>query len=119
MLFTFRNIRGAAERDVQPDAARNAGTVIRVGGNVKPPVKVRDARPNYPSAALAANVEGAVVLDLHIGVDGSVLDASVLRSIPLLDDAAIEAVRQWRYAPTLLNGAPVEVMVTVTINFSP
>ena len=119
VLFTFRNIPGAADRDVQADAARNAGTVIRVGGNVKPPVKVRDARPNYPSAALAANVEGAVVLDLHIGVDGSVLDASVLRSIPLLDDAAIEAVRQWRYAPTLLNGAPVEVMVTVTINFSP
>ena len=119
MLFTFRNIPGAADRNVQPDAAKNGGTVIRVGGNIKPPVKVRDVQPTYPPAALAANVQGAVVLDAHIGVDGSVLDASVLRSIPLLDDAAVEAVRQWRYVPTLLNGAPVEVMVTVTVNFNP
>jgi TonB family protein len=119
VLFTFRNIPGAAVRNIQPDAAKNGGTVIRVGGSIKPPAKVRDVQPIYPPAALAANVQGAVVLDAHIGVDGSVLDASVLRSIPLLDDAAVEAVRQWRYVPTLLNGAPVEVMVTVTVNFSP
>ena len=119
MLFTFRNIPGAADRSVQPDRATNGPTVLRVGGNIRPPAKVRDVRPVYPPAALAANVQGAVVLDAHIGVDGSVVDASVLRSIPLLDDAAVEAVRQWRYAPTLLNGAPVEVMVTVTVNFMP
>jgi len=119
VLFTFRNIPGAADRNGQPDVAKNGGTVIRVGGNIRPPVKLRDVQPTYPPAALAANVQGAVVLDAHIGVDGSVLEASVLRSIPLLDDAAVAAVRQWRYAPTLLNGAPVEVMVTVTINFQP
>jgi len=119
VLFTFRNIPGTGDRGVQADAAKSGGMVLRVGGTIKPPAKIRDVQPVYPPDALAANVQGAVVLDAHIGVDGSVLEASVLRSIPLLDDAAVAAVRQWRYAPTLLNGAPVEVMVTVTINFQP
>jgi protein TonB len=54
---------------------------------------------------------------VRIGVDGSVADAQIVRSIALLDEAALAAVRQWRFNPTLLNGAPVEVIMTVTVNF--
>jgi len=67
--------------------------------------------------AKAARIEGPVVLELRIGTDGSVIDASVVQSIPMLDDAAVEAARHWKYVPTLLNGAPIEVLMTVTINF--
>jgi periplasmic protein TonB len=58
-----------------------------------------------------------VILEITIGPDGRVSDAKVLRSIPLLDAAALDAVRKWRYEPTLLNGAPVPVIMTVTVNF--
>ena len=68
--------------------------------------------------ALAARVQGVVILEVRIDRDGSVADARVLRSIPLLDAAAIEAVRQWKYQPTLLNGAPIDVLMTVTVNFT-
>ena len=64
------------------------------------------------------HVTGAVIIEATIGPDGKVIDAKVLRSIPLLDQAALDAVRQWEYTPTLLNGVPVPVVVTVTINFT-
>jgi len=59
-----------------------------------------------------------VIIEATIGVDGRVLDAKVLRSIPLLDAAALEAVKQWVYTPTTLNGQPVPVIMTVTVNFT-
>jgi protein TonB len=62
-------------------------------------------------------VQGVVILEVRIGVDGSVVDTRVVRSIPLLDEAAVDSVRQWRYASTMLNGQPVEVIMTVTVNF--
>ena len=117
LMFTFRNIPGAPARSIEPVAAKKGATVVRVGGDIRPPVKIQDVRPVYPADALAANVQGVVILEVHIGVDGSVINATVLRSIPLLDAAAGEAVRQWRYAPTLLNGAPVEVIMNVTVSF--
>ena len=91
---------------------------IKVGGAVRPPRKIVDAKPIYPEEAKAARIQGVVILDIIIGEDGSVEDASVLRSIPELDQAAVDAVLQWRYASTPLNGEPVEVEMTVTINFS-
>ena len=63
-------------------------------------------------------MSGVVILEAVIGVDGRVADAKVLRSIPLLDQAAVDAVRQWVYTPTLLNGVPVPVIMTVTVNFT-
>ena len=116
LMFTFRNIRGTATAGA-PDAARGVASAVRVGGNIRPPVKIVDARPVYPEDARAAGVEGVVTIDIRIGVDGSVVDATVLRSIPQLDDAAVTAVRRWRYTPTLLNGQPIEILMTVTINF--
>jgi len=91
---------------------------IRVGGNLAQPAKIRDVRPVYPPIALAANVSGVVILEATIDREGKVRTARVLRSIPLLDAAAIDAVKQWEYEPALLNGVPKPVIMTVTVNFS-
>jgi periplasmic protein TonB len=72
----------------------------------------------YPSIAQSARVQGVVIVEATIGPDGKVSDARVLRSIPLLDQAALDAVRQWVFTPTLLNGVPVPVIMTVTVNFT-
>jgi protein TonB len=72
----------------------------------------------YPRIAQAARVQGVVIIEATIGPTGAVQDARILRSIPLLDAAALEAVRQWEYTPTLLNGMPVAVLMTVTISFT-
>ncbi len=69
-------------------------------------------RRRIPPIAQAARVSGVVILEALIGEDGSVRDAKVLRSVPLLDASALEAVRQWRFTPTLLNGVPVQVIMT-------
>jgi protein TonB len=90
---------------------------VRVGPHVRSPDKVHDVAPVYPSLALATRLEGDVIIEATIGVDGRVENARVLRSRPLLDEAALTAVRQWVYTPTLLNGVPVPVIMTVTVRF--
>ena len=92
---------------------------VRVGGQIRAPIKVKDVPPVYPAIARSARVAGVVTIEATIGPDGKVLDTKVVRSIPLLDQAALDAVRQWEYTPTLLNGVPVPVTVTVTIKFEP
>jgi TonB family protein len=91
---------------------------VRVGGNIKVPTKVKDVRPLYPPAAQNAGIQGVVIIEATIDTDGRVADAKVLRSIPQLDEAALEAVRQWEFTPTEVNGALVPVIMTVTVNFS-
>ena len=91
---------------------------VRVGGKILPPKKVKDISPVYSAIAQSARVQGVVILEATIGVDGRVQNVRVLRSIPLLDAAATDAVRQWQYTPTLLNGVPVAVVMTVTVNFT-
>jgi TonB family protein len=91
---------------------------VRVGGNIKTPTKVRDVRPMYPPDAEAAKIQGVVILEATINADGRVSDAKILRSIPMLDDAALAAVREWEFTPTYLNGAAVPVIMTVTVNFT-
>jgi protein TonB len=83
-----------------------------------PPKKVKDVPPVYPALARSAGISGAVTIEATIGPDGKVADAKVVQSIPLLDQAALDAVRQWEYLPSMLNGVPVPVLVTVTINFA-
>ena len=90
---------------------------VRPGGDIKPPRKVVDVAPVYPPLARAARVEGMVILEAVIAEDGAVRDVRVLRSVQLLDDAAAEAVRQWRFTPTLLNDQPVPVVMTITVAF--
>ena len=81
-------------------------------------MKTKDVRPVYPSIAQSARVQGVVIIEATIGPNGTVTDAKVLRSIPLLDAAALDAVRQWVFTPTTLNGQPVPVIMTVTVNFT-
>ena len=100
-----------------PDWPAAAGAV-RVGGNVRAPQQSRRVNPIYPAAAQAARVQGVVILEALIGENGIVRDVRVLRSIPLLDQAAIDAVRQWEYASTQLNGKPVPLVMTVTVQFT-
>ena len=101
-----------------PPVPPPAVTAVRVGGEIKEPRKLKDVRPDYPAIAQSARVQGVVILECTIGPDGRVVDARVLRSIPLLDQAARDAVMQWVYTPTLLNGVPVPVIMTVTVNFT-
>ena len=108
-----------AKADAAAARARARTAPVRVGGQIKPPTKIKDVKPVYPAIARSARVAGAVVIEATIGEDGKVVDAKVVRSIPLLDQAALDAVQQWEYMPTLLNGVPVPVLVTVTINFTP
>jgi protein TonB len=91
---------------------------VRVGGAIKQPTKVKNVNPVYPPIAQSARVSGVVIIEATIGQDGRVKDAKVLRSIPLLDQAALDAVKQWQFTPTLLNGVPVAVIMTVTVNFT-
>jgi TonB family protein len=94
------------------------GQPIRVGGQIKAPTLVRRVNPEYPPIAQSARVQGVVILELVIDEQGVVADARILRSIPLLDQAALAAVRQWAYTPTLLNGVPVPIVMTATVQFT-
>jgi protein TonB len=91
---------------------------VRPGGDIRAPAKIVHVPPRYPDIARAARVEGLVILEAIIDERGGVTGIRVLRSVALLDGAAIEAVRQWRYTPTLLNGVPVPVLMTITCRFS-
>jgi len=95
----------------------SAPGVVRVGGDIREPKKQVDVRPIYPTAALAAGSEGKAIIEAVIGRDGTVADAKIISAPSVFDDAAIGAVRQWLFTPTLLNGMPVEVLMTVTVNF--
>lgn len=106
-----------APQQVTPDAAHDFAQVLRASGSMLAPRKIVDADPIYPQAARDAGVEGSVVLEITIDTDGAVEKIRVLRSIPALDQAAINAVRQWRYAPTVVDNVPTPVTTTVRVNF--
>ena len=103
---------------VSTPGAPGAMQPVRVGGQVKAPTQIKKVQPVYPAEAQAAKVQGIVIMEATIGVDGRVTDARVLRSVPLLDQAAVDAVRQWEYTPTLLNGTAVPIIMTVTVTFN-
>jgi protein TonB len=92
--------------------------VVRVGGAVTAPKLIDVVRPEYPLLARQARLAGIVILEAHVGVDGRVKEVTPLRGPPLLVDEAVAAIKQWRYRPLLLNGAPVEFVLTVTVTFS-
>lgn len=92
--------------------------VVRVGDNVKPPTKIHNVAPVYPRIAQSARVQGTVVIEARIERDGTVSHAQVMQSVALLDEPALEAVLQWRFTPTLVDGKPVPVMMTVTVSFT-
>ena len=110
----------AARQKAAAAAAAKAKVVapVRVGGQIMPPRKIKDVQPVYPAIAQSTRVPGSVTIEATIGSDGKVIEAKVVRSNPLFDQAALDAVRQWEYLPTFLNGVPVPVLMTVTVNFT-
>ncbi len=90
---------------------------VRVGGEIKEPKKIRHVNPIYPELAVAAHVHGNVVLECLVSPQGAVTDVKLVRGIPLLNASAMDAVRQWAYTPTLKDGVPVPVLLTVTVTF--
>ena len=91
--------------------------VVRVGGNVKPPELVQKVEPQYPAVARVAHVQGTVVIDAIISKDGRVISEHAIRGPALLVPSALDAVKQWKYKPTYLNGQPVDLAMEVTVNF--
>jgi protein TonB len=90
---------------------------VRIGGLVSAPALVKRVEPIYPDLALMAKVGGMVILEAVVNADGSVETVRVLRSVKFLDNAAIDAVKQWKYSPLILNGVPTPFVLTVTLNF--
>ena len=101
-----------------PTPQGSAPPTVRVGGDVKPPVKLKNVAPIYPAYARQARIQGVVVLDVTIGTDGAVKDVKVLRSVKALDDAAVTAVRAWTFKPTMVDGHAVQVIETIPVNFT-
>ena len=109
----------SAERFGAPPVAAAGTEPVRVGGNIQPPKKTLDVRPVYPPEMRAAGREGVVPLEAVIRADGTVGSVRVLSAEvhPDFAIAAVDAVRQWRFTSTLLNGKPVEVVMNVSITF--
>lgn len=102
---------------VQPPDPPRPNTPVRVADLPVTPVKIADARPVYPDIARAAHVEGTVILEAVLDTTGRVTQLRVIKSAPMLDLAALDAVRQWRYTPSLYGGHPVSVLMTITVRF--
>jgi TonB family protein len=100
-----------------PPGAPQAPVRIRVGGAIKPPQLVSSAMPVYPTMARESGIDGDVVIDTMIDKTGKVASAKVISGPSMLRQAALDALRQWKYQPSLLNGDPVPVQMTVTIKF--
>ena len=99
------------------DIKKFEGDAVRAVGDIKPPKLVKEVNPVYPQNARQARVEGTVILEAKTDGEGNVVDARVLRSIPVLDQAAIDAVKQWKYEPLIIDGQHRQVIFTVTVRF--
>lgn len=106
---------GSAVPDLPPPPPTRSTPPLE---GIRQPTKIKDVRPVYPADALAARVTGVVVIEVSLDTEGRVRDATVLRSIPMLDEAALAAVRQWEFTPAVSNGVAVPVKMTVTVNFA-
>jgi protein TonB len=116
--LALNDVPSTAEVVPPPPPPPSVRAPVRVGGAIRPPTKIVHVAPDYPAIARASRVSGVVILEALIAGDGGVRDVRVLRSVPLLDEAAVRAVQQWRFTPTLLNGEPVPVVMTVTVAFT-
>jgi protein TonB len=103
--------------DAPPPIREAVVEPVRLSSGFKLPARIKDVPPVYPEIARKARVQGVVILEAIIGVDGKVQQARVLRSVPLLDQAALNAVQSWEYTPTMLSGRPIPIIMTVTVQF--
>ncbi len=106
------------EDQIQVAVMLSTPQTIRVGGNVQSANLIRQVRPKYPPEAKQARIQGLVRFNAIIGRDGTIQNLEVVEGPPELVPAAMDAVKQWEYKPTLLNGAPVEVITTIDVNFT-
>jgi protein TonB len=91
---------------------------LRVGGDVKAPVAINKVDPQYPEVARKARISGIVIVECTISRNGDVTDIHVLKPLPFgLDQAAVDAVKRWKFKPGTLNGQPVDVIFNLTVNF--
>jgi TonB family protein len=95
---------------------KDEGTVSETG-EVRPPRIIKKVEPVYPKEARQAGIQGTVILEAMIDTEGNVIKARVLESIPDLDQAAIDALKQWKYEPVFIDGKPKPIVFTVTIRF--
>jgi TonB family protein len=110
-------IRGVIGGVQKPQEVELGKDVVRAIGEVMPPRLIKKVEPVYPEEARKAGVSGIVILEVQTDKTGHIKDIKVLRSIPLLDQAAIDAVKQWEYEPLIINGEPKEIIFTVTVSF--
>ena len=101
-----------------PPAPKMPTAPVRVGGNVQQANLLRQIKPVYPPLAKATRQQGTVKLEASIGKDGAIQNLRLISGPPLLVQAAMQAVQQWVYKPTLLNGEAVEVLTTIDVNFT-
>ena len=115
-----RKIVGGVVETTVPSAGPSNVQPVRVGGDsgIEPPDRVEYVAPVFPDVAQNARAQGVVLLEVQIAADGEVIGVRILRSIPLLDDAAVEAVEQWGYAPPIVGGVAVPVVMTVPVSFT-
>jgi protein TonB len=105
---------------LDPPEPSSSDEPLRVGTEtILAPREVHYVEPEYPAIARTARISGVVILDALIDPQGHVVDTTVLRSVNMLDQAAVDAVSQWRFTPTLLNGRPTSVLMRVEVPFSP
>jgi protein TonB len=101
-----------------PVAAQTANGPFRVGDGIARPRKIKDVRPVYPPAAMASRSRGNVLIEATIGTDGKVHDARVLQSVAVFEQAALDAVRQWEFEPSRVNGEAVAVRMVIVVTFA-
>jgi protein TonB len=114
---TLGGVLGGVPKEEPPPPPPPPDKPVRVGGQIKAPRKLTNVAPVYPEVAKQARVEGVVILEAVISPEGRVTGVKVLRGSPLLDAAAVQAVKSWVYSPTTLNGVAVPVVMTVTVSF--
>jgi periplasmic protein TonB len=110
-------IAGLPGAGIEPPPPPPPVRPVRLHEGIRAPQKLVNVAPVYPAIAQAAHAEGTVIMEATIDVHGNVTDVQVLKSHPLLEQAALDAVRQWKFTPTLLNGVPTPIIMTVTVNF--
>ena len=110
-------IGGISEGPPPPPPPPARPAPVRVGGQIEAPAQLLRVEPEYPQIAARAQIQGLVILEAIVGEDGTVRNVKVLRSVKFLDEAAIDAVKQWRYAPLQLNGEAMPFVLTVSLVF--
>lgn len=118
LAFAALALTGIIQSSPQTPVSALPQEPLRVGGSIQPPVKVKNVPPRYPVEALKVGIEGVVIIEAIIDTDGRVAEAKVLSGPGPLRASALSAVEQWRYTPTLRDGQPVPVIMTVTSSFS-